>query len=116
MTLVDDIADVTFTGGVSKRLYSFATKFCAWHRAELFQIYDRYVDDVLWSHQVTHEFGQFHRYELKHYPTFLAVLATFWRHFELADLSRKEIDKYLWIEGRLAVDGVVSGPGISGPD
>jgi len=105
-TLVWDVTHAAFAPDQNFAFYSFATKYCAWHRPEVFVIYDSYVDDVLWTHQHTHQFGKFRRYELKSYPTLIKILHAFAVHFGLVDLSRKELDKYLWLEGRLAYDGV----------
>ena len=105
-TLVADITHVTFAPEQNFAFYSFATKYCAWHQPDAFAIYDRYVDNVLWTHQRNHTFDKFYRYQLRDYPTLVKVLRAFAGHFGLNELSRKRIDKYLWLEGRLAYDGV----------
>lgn len=106
LSLVADVAHVAFARDQQFTFYSFATKYCAWHEPELFAPYDSYVDDVLWAHQRTSSFGSFHRYELRDYPALVRVLADFASYFGLREFSRKQLDKYLWLEGRLASDGV----------
>ncbi len=106
--LVDRIAAVTFSTGKKLRLYSFATKYCAWHRPDVYEIYDRYVRDVLIEHQRHHNFSEkFAADDLLNYDRFRSVIAAFRSHFGLEEHSRKDIDKFLWIEGRLSNDGVM---------
>lgn len=99
LSLVPAIAKVRFGTG-EKTLYSFATKYCSWHRQNLFQIYDGYVDWVLWEYRKAHPFAEFFRYQLREYIEFVRVIDAFRQHFGLAAVSRKDLDKFLWAEGR----------------
>src|SRR5712672_760122 len=45
-SLIEEIATVSIKGKV-RRNYSFATKYCAFHRPDLYPIYDSVVDRVL---------------------------------------------------------------------
>ena len=96
--LVDDIARVT-VGGKPRVFLSFASKYCAWHEPDRFQIYDSYVDATLWAYQRQFGFADFRREQLREYPTFCAVVDRFRERFNLTSLSRRELDHFLWAEG-----------------
>lgn len=97
-TLVADVADVSFR--TKKRfLLSFATKYCSWHQPSKFQIFDSYVEWLLWQYKKQFGFADFRKYELREYPTFLRIIGQFVENFRLERLSLKDIDKFLWIEG-----------------
>ncbi len=95
--LVDQLADVAF-GTKRKYFYSFATKYCSWHQPDLFQIYDSYVDWLLWEYRKRFQFAPFRRYDLRDYPAFVGVVDALADRFGLKQLGRKAIDKFLWIE------------------
>jgi hypothetical protein len=97
-TLVDDVAQVKL-GKKTRVLLSFASKYCAWHQPSKFQIFDARVVWTLCEYRKVHSFAKFARYELRHYPTFARVIGEFRDFFGLKDFTRKEIDKFLWIEG-----------------
>ena len=98
--LVGRIAMLKLTTGKSRNNYSFATKYCAWHEPNRFQIYDSRVDAALWAYQEQFKFGSFRRNELGDYTRFMQIVDTFIDHFHLHDLGRKQLDKFLWLEGR----------------
>lgn len=97
-TLIHEIASVTFKDK-QRNFYSFATKYCSWHEPEKYQIYDSYVDWLVWNYQKQFRFGSFRRYELLEYPRFVQIVHHLKDRFGLATLSNKELDKFLWIEG-----------------
>lgn len=97
-TLVADVARVTL-GKRPVILLSFATKYCAWHEPDQYQIFDSRVEAMIWAYQRAYGFSKFRRWELREYPTFARVIADFRNHFTLTEFSRKDIDKFLWIEG-----------------
>jgi len=86
--------------GRVKRAYSFATKYCAAHRPEVYQIYDANVEAALWAYQRRSPFGEFERSELWEYPSFIAVVDAFRGFFGLRDSSRVELDRFLWMVGQ----------------
>ncbi len=98
--------DLSLVGSIcrpqgSKRcFYSFATKYCAWHRPAAFPIYDSFVDHLLWAYQKRFKFSSFRRYELHTYAEFARIHREFREHFGLLKFSPKEIDKFLWIQGK----------------
>jgi hypothetical protein len=101
VSVVETIANVKFNGKC-RRCLSFSSKFCAWHNPEGFQIFDSYVEWILWEYQKKHGFGTFRRYQLREYPRFLKAVDEFKSHFDLGRFSRKSIDKFLWVEARKA--------------
>lgn len=95
--LVERIASPTGTG--HKRLYSFASKYCAMHRPEDYQIFDSRVERALWLYQREHGFGRFKRDDLWNYPGFLAAIESFRTRFDLRECTRLELDRFLWTVG-----------------
>jgi hypothetical protein len=83
----------------TKRYYSFATKYCNWHRARLYPIWDLNVDECLWYYQKQYRFYKFRRQDLRSYGRLVEVVRAFSRYFELGNLDFKEIDKFLWQMG-----------------
>jgi hypothetical protein len=100
-TLIDDLADVKF-GKTTRTIYSFATKYCAWHQPDHYQVYDGYVDWLLWEYRRLFGFAQFKRYELRQYQDYLRIAQQFVAGFRLDGFTRKQIDRFLWIEGKRA--------------
>lgn len=99
-TVVNALAD--FRKGERPRwLMSFASKYCAWHRPDSFQMFDSFVERVLAEYNRSYSFASFRPVELRRdYRRFVEVVAQFRSHFHLDGFSRKEIDKFLWIEAR----------------
>ena len=89
--LVEAIARATIQGKPRYNL-SFASKYCAWHRPEHFQIFDSYVEELLWAYRREHGFAAFLRKELRSYPAFVRVVDTLVDHCGLRGLSRKQLD------------------------
>lgn len=103
-TLVPEIAHVEI-GGKRRNNISFASKYCSWHQPTQYQIYDSLVQDVLCQYRKMFGFAVFTRAELSDYGRFVQVVEAMVRHFELHDFNRKELDKYLWLEGRALREG-----------
>lgn len=101
--LVERIATVT-VGSKNQRNYSFATKYCNWHKQELFPIYDSYVDVCLWHLQKTGRIEKFCRQDIYYsYPEFKRVVRQFRDSLLPEEFTYKEIDQYLYVEGRRLV-------------
>ncbi len=97
-SLIEDIARVTLKGKV-RRNYSFATKYCSFHRPDLYPIYDRLVRDVLNALLLQGEaFDTFSRGERWHadYAIWNRSITKFRQHYRLEEFSLRDIDKYLW--------------------
>jgi hypothetical protein len=98
--------DLIDKNGLEKRsVYSFATKYCSWHKPDIFPIFDQYVAAILW-HFSNHELNQaLPESALRNYSTFCNLLLSYRQHFGLMDFSIKEIDKFLWSYGKECVLG-----------
>ncbi|MGD1064164.1 MAG: hypothetical protein ABR860_12950 [Terracidiphilus sp.] len=79
--------------------YSFATKYCNWHRPEFYPIYDSRVDEYLWHLANQELIGHFDRQELKIYPRLKEIVCEFRDRYGLGDFNFKQIDKFLYYEG-----------------
>jgi hypothetical protein len=95
LAVVEKLADFS-VGGKHRRIYSFATKYCSWHRPETFPIYDYRVLAALLEIQKDDAFASFGAGDLQQYRRFVEVLGDFRRYFGLEALTFREIDKYLW--------------------
>ncbi len=80
--------------------YSFATKYCNWHKRTLYPIYDSCVNEYLWCFMQSGYLTRFHRQDLKIYSTLKKAVSQFQASCGLGDLDFKEIDKFLYVEGR----------------
>jgi hypothetical protein len=94
---VTAIAKVEFNGE-TRYNYSFATKYCSWHKPELFPIYDSRVDFCLRSYQAKDRFAKtrFTQNDLWDYGKFRRIIEAFLTHYHLESLSFKEVDKFLY--------------------
>jgi hypothetical protein len=104
LTLVEDIALVKTADGKTRRNYSFATKYCAWHKLEVYPIYDYFVDHALWHYAKQDDFfGEpaFRRGDLHaSYPAFVKTVHGFGRYYSLENFSLRQLDAYLWLYGQ----------------
>lgn len=100
-SIIDRIANVTIQEK-EFRFFSFATKYCNWHRPHFYPVYDSRVDRYLWSLQKHKKFSEgFNlRSDLcKDAVTFLKIMTDFRISYGLEAFSFKEIDKFLWLRG-----------------
>jgi len=98
--VVDMIARVKI--GEKERVnFSFASKFCSWHRPEIYPIYDSRVDKYLWGLQKQVSFSgvKFPHISLWVYPKFVKVMESFRTHYGLNLFTFKQIDKFIWLQG-----------------
>ncbi|HEU0188941.1 MAG TPA: hypothetical protein VFQ97_03000 [Gallionella sp.] len=99
VSLVNEIALVTIKGK-QRNFYSFATKFCSHHQADVFPIFDSYVEKMLCYFEKCDSFSQFAKPDLRDYGRFVEVVHAFRTHYRLEQFSLREIDIYLWLEGK----------------
>lgn len=99
VTLINDIQKVKI-GGVERKLYSFATKYCSHHNPLEYPIYDNYVEKVLKYFRDLDRFSIFENNDLKDYIHFKGVLVDFRKFYQLEKFNLKEIDKYIWQLGK----------------
>lgn len=98
LDVIDEIAVITLKGK-RKRNYSFATKYCSWHRPEVYPIFDSYVERLLWAYRQQDRFAEFKRGEMWHYPRYVEVIKQFRTQYDLSEFCLKELDKFLWQYG-----------------
>ena len=89
------------TEAVSRRNYSFATKYCHHHKPDKYPIYDSYVAEALKHYRSTSSGGfSFKNEEMKKYENFKEILKKFKEKYSLTDVSVCEIDIFLWQVGK----------------
>lgn len=97
--LIEEFATVKIKGKI-RRNYSFATKYCAFHRPDLYPIYDSLVADVLktllWQGETFDSFVPGERWRTD-YAIWHRSIAKFRIHYDLDAFSIRAIDKYLWL-------------------
>ena len=96
-TLVGDIASMRIGKKNWFRL-SFAAKYCAWHEPEKFQIFDANVRWMLCEYRRAFAFAECNWDKMRDYPYFMATIDAFRERFGLHVFTRKELDKFLWME------------------
>lgn len=92
---VKAIERVTY-GEKSRSIYSFATKYCNWHRQKKYPIYDSRVSFCLLIYKRQYKFHDFDYDTLRQYEKFLEVVDAFRKQFRLESLSYKQFDKFLY--------------------
>ena len=98
-TLVNEIQNVTING-VTRKFYSFSTKYCSHHNPNEYPIYDSYVEKVLKYFRKTDKFSKFKNADLKDYQKFKNIIIAFREYYGLEEFNLKEIDQYLWQLGK----------------
>lgn len=83
-----------------RKFYSFATKYCNWHKKDSYPIYDRFVEKILIAYRNSDNFSTFNDIELKDFKRFKEIIEDFRKHYNLTKHNLKEIDKFLWIYGK----------------
>jgi hypothetical protein len=86
-------------GGKTFYNYSFATKYCSFHRPESYPIYDSRVDEYLWHLKNLGGLTQFKRNALWTYPKFKNIVEEFRDRYGLQEFTFKQIDGFLYYEG-----------------
>ena|ERR1043166_4005532 len=86
-------------GGRRRNNFSFATKYAHWHRPDVYPIYDSAVSGQLLAYRRQDGFAQFQSGDLRTLR-FVTIFAEFRRFYGLQGCSLREIDKWLWRQGR----------------
>jgi hypothetical protein len=98
--IVDRIAMVTVSEKKDRNYFSFATKYCSWHKPESYPIWDSNVERYLgWLQRQTGFAKDFNLNAHWKYPAFRAVMSAFRDSYDLGSFSFKDIDKFLWRYG-----------------
>jgi hypothetical protein len=98
LELVNEIAKVQVAEDKTVDCYSFAAKYCSFHRPLVYPIFDNNVRQML-----THfkgDFCKFTQADLRHYPIFVNIIRDFQSYYGVAQFNFKELDHYLWMAGR----------------
>lgn len=98
LDVIDEIAVITLKGK-KKRNYSFATKYCSWHRPDVYPIFDSYVERLLWAFRRQDRFAEYKRGEMWQYPRYVEIIEQFRAHYDLGEFGFKKLDKFLWQYG-----------------
>ena len=98
-TLVNEIQNVAING-VTRKFYSFSTKYCSHHNPKEYPTYDSYVEKVLKYFRKTDKFSKFKNADLKDYQKFKNIIIAFREYYDLEEFNLKEIDQYLWQLGK----------------
>lgn len=98
---VESIQTLTINGR-TRSIYSFATKYCCWHKPEVYPIFDSLVADMLLIYNRVDKFSVFNANDLSNYLVFLRVLNDFKEFYGLTMFSFRELDKFLWWKRREA--------------
>jgi len=81
--------------------YSFATKYCSFHRPESYPIFDQRVKEYLW--QLRNQDGGLHpRFQqqvLWNYPELKRIINDMRDQYSLQNFSYKQIDAFFYLEG-----------------
>jgi hypothetical protein len=85
--------------GRPRNNFSFATKYAHWHRPDAYPIYDGFVRQELLRYQRQDKFATFHPQDLRT-PMFVAIFEQFRRFYGLEGCHLREIDKWLWRQGK----------------
>jgi hypothetical protein len=113
--LIEDIARLTQKGKL-RRHYSFATKYCSFHRPDVYPIYDSLVAEILNALLRQGEtFDKFLPGETwsGDYGVYCRSVLAFRQHYGLDEFSVRDVDKYLWMAGkerRATVQSVTKAP------
>lgn len=100
--LIEAIANVNIRGK-NRRNYSFATKYCHFHRPDTYPIYDSVVEQALWAYQIQDRFASFKRRELQQYLSYQQIMTQFQHHYCLTTFNLRELDHFLWLIGRESI-------------
>ena len=98
--VVDKIAT-----GKKRTTYSFASKYCSWHRPDKYPIWDSrvraYLQSLRRSLKNTDDAGLLgtNPYFWNVYPEFVELVSKFQRRYKVDEFTFKDIDKYLWLYG-----------------
>jgi hypothetical protein len=103
VSLVNKIAN---TEELAKRLgkekqynYSFATKYCSFHKPEFYPIFDSRVNEYLWHIRNLGGLSRFKRMDLWIYSKFKKIVDEFRDRHSLQEFTYKQIDAFLHLEG-----------------
>lgn len=93
---LDLVTDISNIQGI-KRYYSFATKYCSFHKPSVYSIYDSFLDRLLWHFKKKDNYSDAKHQDYLDYRTYYNVICDFQKRYDLEDLSKKKLDMGLWL-------------------
>jgi hypothetical protein len=96
--LVNEIAAVQFDDK-PMQYFSFATKYCSFHKPEAYPIYDRNACTALIYFKEKCDASCFKAADLRRFPKYKKIVLEFQKAYGLTQFSFKELDHYLWYIG-----------------
>jgi len=97
--VVDKIALVNVGTKMVNR-FSFATKYCNWHKPEVYPIYDSYVQKLLMAYRRCGYIPYFAEEDLRRAKSFKGIIFALRDQYKLGDFTLKQIDNCLWGYGK----------------
>jgi hypothetical protein len=102
--LVHEIARFTTNSGDVRNNYSFATKYCSFHRPTLYPIYDSYVHGVLldlWNRDQAYQQVAGNDSWRRSYAAWCRAVLALQSHYSgLSGFTVRQLDQYMWLLGR----------------
>jgi hypothetical protein len=92
LQLVSDIAKITIKEK-SRTNFSFATKYCSFHKPDVYPIADSFGQKFL-KYFMTEGTGW------REYPQYVEIVKKFMETYGLGNFTFKQIDRYIWQAGR----------------
>jgi hypothetical protein len=97
-SIVDSIAHLE-ENGRQYFLYSFATRYCNWHRKDVYPIYGPTIHKILTYYWQAAKQSTLMDDTLYHYSHFKDLMIKFRKEMLLESLNYKELDKLMWLYG-----------------
>src|ERR1035438_5785168 len=99
--IVETIAGIRVAGKKDRIYFSFATKYCSWHKPELYPMWDANVQRYIGCLQEQSDFAKGFDVNADHwtYEGFRGAMKAFRECYRLGSFTFKDIDKFLWLEG-----------------
>ena len=104
--IVDTIAALKLSiSGKQRLIYSFASKYCSWHRPGKYPIWDsrvrQYLTALRYQLKDTEDAGLLgtNPYLWTLYPEFVALIERMQKRYGLEEFTFKDIDKLMWKYG-----------------
>ena len=112
---IEKIAKVSYADK-TRWNYSFATKYCSWHRPDMYPMFDSRVDFCLRSYQASDPFSKFKQEDLWNYEKFRTIIKAFQSHYGLGGLTFKQLDEFLYQLGNEYFSDRPDVPSMTSPD
>lgn len=99
-SVVNEIADAVSKTKIKRKVYVFASKYCAIHKPSAFTIFDNEAGNALFTLNKKYQFDNFTKSCLRDYKNYVNIYQIFIKTFGLEQFSLREIDLYLWNLGK----------------